>query len=71
MNEMFQVTKIVLSLEQCAFIVKWYDETHFFKCVRKFPNSVTPFNHAILLLKKIRKQTYARMIYRTWDDHLL
>ncbi len=40
---------MVLSLEQCAFIMKWYYETHSLKhvCIhfiQEFPNSVSPFN---------------------------
>ncbi len=34
MNEVLQVAKMVLSPEQCAFIVKWYYETHSLKHVR-------------------------------------
>ncbi len=44
-NEVLQVTKMVLSLEQCAFIVKWYYETYSLECVyndfiQKFPDFV-------------------------------
>ncbi len=55
MNEVLQVTKIVLLLEQCVFIVKQYYETHSLKHVRndfmqEFPNFVSPSNHATLNL---------------------
>ncbi len=58
-NEVLQVTKMVLSQEQCAFIVKQYYEACSLKrilddFILEFPNSVSPFNNAILnLIKKI------------------
>ncbi len=62
MNEVLRVTKIVLLLEQCAFIVKRYYETHSLKCIRddftqEFPNFVSSLNHAILnLIKKFKNE---------------
>ncbi len=59
MNEVLQVAKMVSSLEQCAFIVKWYHETHSLKCVptdliQEFLNSICQSNLTILnLLTKI------------------
>ncbi len=52
-NKVLQVAKMVLSLEQGAFIVKRYYETHSLKHVcnnfiEEFSNSVSPSNHAIL-----------------------
>ncbi len=57
MNEVLQVTKIVLSPEQRAFIAKWYYETHLLKRVsddfiQEFTNSASP--------SIIRQRTYAQ-----------
>ncbi len=62
MNKVLHVTKMILSQEQCAFIVKQYYGTHLLKCVcadfiQEFPNSVSPSNNAILnLMKKIENK---------------
>ncbi len=53
MNEVSHVAKMVLSLEQCVFIVKQYYETHSLKHVRndfiqEFLNLVSSFNRAVL-----------------------
>ncbi len=61
MNEVLQVTETVLSLEQCAFILKQYYETNLLKRVcdefiQEFPNSKSPSNLAVLnLFKKLEK----------------
>ncbi len=57
MNEALQVAKMVLSLEQCAFIVKQYYETHLLKCVcddfiQEFPNSASLSNRIIPVMHK-------------------
>ncbi len=70
MNEVLQVTKMVLSLKQHVFIVKQYQETHPSKHVRddfiqEFPNSASPSYHAIINV--IKKHV---MIYHTWHDRL-
>ncbi len=62
MNEVLEIVKMVLSLEQCAFIVKWHYETHLLKRVcedfiQEFLNSVSPSSHAILnLIKKFKNE---------------
>ncbi len=76
MKEALQVAKMVLLLEQRAFIVKWYYETCLLKYVcdtfiQEFPNSVSPSNHAILnLILKNLKMNIHSMIYHTGDGHL-
>ncbi len=52
---------MVLWLEQCVFIVKWYHETHSLKLVhhdfiQEFPNSVSLSNHAKLNLIKFENE---------------
>ncbi len=55
LSESWQLTKMILSPEQCAFIVKWYYEAHSLKStcddfIQEFLNSVSPSNRAILNL---------------------
>ncbi len=65
MNEILQIAKMVLSLEQYAFIVKRYFETHLLKhvcddSIQKFPNSVSLFNRVVL-----------NLIQKSENNHLL
>ncbi len=62
MYQSIAVTKMVLPLEQCAFIVKWYCETHSLKSVhddfiQEFLNSVSSSNYAILNLIFLNSKT--------------
>ncbi len=76
MNEILQVVKMVLSLEQCAFTVKRYYETHLLKYVcddfiQEFSNFVPPPDNAILILIfKNSKTNIHSMIYPDWDNSL-